>query len=381
MVSGNTLCAPAERARPEDMEHHKQILRRNPVILKILDALPGRVVIMNQERQILFANQSMLESTSYNDWESLIGRRLGEAINCVHHADGPGGCGTSEYCRTCGAVQAFMESHLKGSSTRECRITMAGNGFEDSLELLVWATQIELEGHTFTIFAGKDVSHEKRRRILEKIFFHDVLNTAGGLRGLAELIKLEASGDLFDLADTIYDASDKLINEIQAQKELMAAENDELQVQLIRLSSRVFLEDIVARYSRHHTVQGKSIVVAPDAQNVEFTSDPNLLGRVIGNLLLNAVEASKTGNNVTAGCGVDGEWLEFWVHNNSVIDRQVQLQLFQRSFTTKGAGRGLGTYSVKLLTERYLKGKVSFYSEPDEGTKFMVKYPMALSVD
>ncbi len=52
----------------------------------------------------------------------------------------------------------------------------------------------------------------------------------------------------------------------------------------------------------------------------------------------------------------DAEMIEFWVHNHAVMPESVQRQVFQRSFTTKGRGRGLGTYSVKLLTERYLEG-------------------------
>jgi sensor histidine kinase regulating citrate/malate metabolism len=51
------------------------------------------------------------------------------------------------------------------------------------------------------------------------------------------------------------------------------------------------------------------------------------------------------------------------------------LQLFQRSFSTKGEGRGLGTYSIKLLTERILNGKVSFTSSMDDGTTFRVLIP------
>ncbi len=53
----------------------------------------------------------------------------------------------------------------------------------------------------------------------------------------------------------------------------------------------------------------------------------------------------------------------------------VQLQLFQRSFTTKGLGRGIGTYSIRLLTERYLGGKVSFTSTPAAGTRFELSFP------
>jgi sensor histidine kinase regulating citrate/malate metabolism len=49
---------------------------------------------------------------------------------------------------------------------------------------------------------------------------------------------------------------------------------------------------------------------------------------------------------------------------------EVQLQIFQRSFSTKGKGRGVGTYSMKLLTERYLGGKLAFTSAAGEGTTF-----------
>jgi len=42
------------------------------------------------------------------------------------------------------------------------------------------------------------------------------------------------------------------------------------------------------------------------------------------------------------------------------------MQVFNRSFSIKGGDRGLGTYSIKLLSERYLNGEVGFTSE--EGT-------------
>ena len=61
--------------------------------------------------------------------------------------------------------------------------------------------------------------------------------------------------------------------------------------------------------------------------------------------------------------------------------REVQLQVFQRSFSTKGTDRGLGTYSMKLLSERYLHGSVSFTSTPEEGTIFRARYPLQLEAE
>ncbi len=47
--------------------------------------------------------------------------------------------------------------------------------------------------------------------------------------------------------------------------------------------------------------------------------------------------------------------------------------MFNRTFSTKGEGRGIGTYSIKLLTENYLKGTVSFVSNESKGTVFSIK--------
>jgi signal transduction histidine kinase len=52
---------------------------------------------------------------------------------------------------------------------------------------------------------------------------------------------------------------------------------------------------------------------------------------------------------------------------------RVRAHVFQRSFSTKGTGRGLGTYSIKLLTERYLGGRVWFESAEGQGTTFHVE--------
>ena len=68
-----------------------------------------------------------------------------------------------------------------------------------------------------------------------------------------------------------------------------------------------------------------------------------------------------------------GDTVKFWVKNDKVIPIYVQAQLFQRSFSTKDSSRGIGTYSVKLLTENYLKGKVSFVSNETDKTVFSVE--------
>ena len=74
---------------------------------------------------------------------------------------------------------------------------------------------------------------------------------------------------------------------------------------------------------------------------------------------------------------VEPEHITWEIWNNGFIPADVQKRVFQRHFSTKATfGRGLGTFSMKLFGERYLKGKVSFTSTEAEGTIFRFQLPI-----
>jgi signal transduction histidine kinase len=366
--------APAARASVVDIEHEVRSLSDLTPMHELLNAIPDVFLILNEHRQIVYANQAMLTLIGLSNGGRLYGSRLGEALDCVHARANPGGCGTTEFCRTCGAAKALLSSLRGKESVQECRITQR-NG--NSLDLRVWATPLHKNGKIYALFAVKDISHEKRRRVLERIFLHDLMNTAGGLQGASELLQDATPQELDELKRMVYTLADRLVGEIQTQRILVAAENDELRPQPMLVPSLLFLQELANFYRGHEVADQRHIVVERDSDELNFFSDRALLGRVIGNLLKNALEASKSGDSVTLGCRRGPEkTIEIWVHNPSFMPRNVQLQVFQRSFSTKGADRGLGTYSIKLLTERYLNGKVWFTTSPEGGTTFTCQYPL-----
>ena len=180
------------------------------------------------------------------------------------------------------------------------------------------------------------------------------------------------------MVDDLRMASQELINEIQSQKTLLAAETNELILRVSEFRGMEVLE-LVAGAFRHHPVgENRTVRIAPESEDFLLASDRTLLARVMGNLVKNALEASDKGQTVTLGCRHNGLEAAFWCHNPKCMPREVQLQMFKRSFSTKGSGRGIGTYSVKLLTERYLKGHVSFVSSQETRTVFTVTWPLAV---
>ena len=366
-----TAFAPAERLNEEGVEEQRKIVADAIGDARYLDAVPGPLVVLNAQRQVTFANQAFLDSIGKRTTADVLGVRPGEALRCTH-AGGPGGCGTSEFCATCGAIGAILESQQGTQASRECRILTDDAG--SALDLQVLASPFDLDGDRYTMFAIQDISHEKRRRVLERIFFHDILNAAGGLQGLAELEKDDAGDDEF--VSTVYSIAEQLVTEIKGQRELIAAENNELTIRPVLLGSHALMQEIAGMYAGHEVGRGKTVVVRAASQDAGFTSDAGFMKRILGNMVKNALEASLPGETVTLFCEGDDQEIRFAVHNPAVMPVPVRLQVFQRSFSTKGKDRGLGTYSIKLLAERYLGGKVWFESETGAGTTFQVILPV-----
>ena len=92
-------------------------------------------------------------------------------------------------------------------------------------------------------------------------------------------------------------------------------------------------------------------------------------------MIKNAIEASDKESQITISASGDKKNVLLVVHNEGYMPEEIQAKIFKRSFSTKGKGRGLGTYSMKLFTEKYLNGMISFKSLEKLGTSFLVSLP------
>jgi signal transduction histidine kinase len=368
-----TYFAPPERASAEELNQQTAAFTTAaPLLIDMLDGMPQIVLVLNGQRQIVFANRALLEYLKCG-LQDVLGLRSGEALDCVHSNDEEWGCGTSEFCRMCGAAQAVIQGLNGENAVQECRITRRSS--HESLDLRVHAAPLKFEGQDWVQFVLSDISHEKRRRSLETIFFHDVLNTATAVRAAADLIVRRSGPAINGVPQQLQTLTMRLIDEIVAQRQLTDAENDELEVTPERINAARLLLELIETTSGGENVQGRRLRIELPEVAPEMITGVTLLRRVLGNMLKNAVEATPAGGTITVGVADRGDQVEFWMNNPGEMPRQVQLQVFQRSFSTKGRGRGLGTYSMRLLTERYLGGQVSFTSAATAGVTFRAIYP------
>jgi len=378
-IKSSTKYALAERATREELERQSLLFQKSDIMGKLLGKIPAIFIVVNKYRQIVYINNGALEFTGLEDVTSVIGVRPGEMLGCIHATEEEGGCGTSESCTYCGAINAVLESQKGRSVVRDCRL-LIGND-HSAFDLRVWASPLIINKEEFTVVTLQDIQHEKWRAFLERIFFHDILNTTNALQLTLQLFTeykdyLEKDG-LIKRANRI---TKELVEEILSQRLLIDAENNLYEITLNTFNSIDILDDIINIYTEHKLTEEKILKIAHSSKSIDIYSDRTLLRRILVNMTKNALEATPKDGTVTIGCEKIGENIKYWVHNPGFIPRDIQLQIFNRSFSTKSQDRGLGAYSMKLLSS-FLKGTVNFTTSEENGTIFNAEYPIKLKDD
>ncbi|MDH3359929.1 MAG: PAS domain-containing sensor histidine kinase [Desulfobulbaceae bacterium] len=361
-----------------DIEKQYQSILKNTLLVEVLNTYPGLVAVLNTHRQIIFANQEFLDFFGVESLQQLSGKRPGEALACDHAGTSKFGCGTTKWCSSCGAAQAIINCQKNQTEdVQECSLTHAVTG--QASEFSVKATPLPQSKEGFMLLYLSDVTDQQRRRVLERIFFHDVMNIAGGVAGLSRLLSQGWQSETEEkrkmMLSLVWENSERLVDEITSQRQISAAENNDLEVSLLPCRTMDILTRAASFYTNSSYCKNCVVEISPAAVDIELNMDRNLVNRVIGNMVKNGIEAVAPQGTVHIGCNECGEEVEFWVSNDGYISRENQLHIFQRSFSTKGKGRGLGTYSIKLLGEHYMSGRVCFESDPEKGTTFSLFLP------
>jgi len=329
-------------------------------------------MILNRYRQIVTANKNFLDVLKIESEAEILGKRPGEAMSCIHCKNKS--CFTTIFCKYCGAINAiFNRQKFKCRDIQECNITVRTSSGLQGFNFLVTATPFDFNKENFVIFSIRNISEQKFHHAIERIFFHDVLNLAGTIKDFMELSPEIYHAGLKEFHTEGLRISRQLISEIETHRDLLAAEQGQLEAKIEEIYVPDFLSLLVTLYKNHKVCEGKFIVHFIKGDISYICSDKILLSRILGNLIKNALESSKSGETVTVIYKNDTDGIRFLVHNKGFMTEDVQLQIFNRSFSTKGEkGRGFGTYTVKLLLERYLNGHVEFSSTKKEGSTFTV---------
>ncbi len=370
-----TEFASAERTSTAEIQASLEAIGADPLLKALLDTVGAYLLVLNSNRQILYASQDFLKLFRFS--ETPVGLRPGEALNCVHAWENASGCGTSEACSSCGAVLAFLQTlGTSRPSEREFLIKTRRGDVEESCEFRVRTSSLIVRGESCTLVSLTDISSEKKREALERFFFHDILNTVQGLRGWTKILSQGRPEERALAAKKLVTLTENLGREIEDHRALLMAEKGVLSIRPAEVKVEAILESLEGIFVGHQVRREKRLEITRTNSGETILTDDSLVVRVLTNMLMNAFEATPAGGIVRVWTHGNSDSCEFCVWNEGVIPSHIALQIFCRSFSTKGgSGRGIGTFSMKLFGERYLGGKVSFISKQPEGTIFSLMLP------
>lgn len=371
----DTYFAAAERVNENELAAEIKIVSQNLLVTGLLHSISGLLAVLDEHRQIIAFNDSFLQMLGIDDPQKALGLRHGEAIQCIHAHDEPAGCGTTKFCSTCGAAVAIASSLGQDKPVEKiCALSVKRGDTEVDIALLVKAHPIEIEKKKFILLFLQDITKQQQRAALERTFFHDVNNMLSMLTMASELLVLQEPSEL---ARTVYQASQRLTKEVAIQRCLSKSDSCDYLPVWLELTTTQIVEDLLSFFANHPAAVKKSISISEIYPVVSIKIDSSLLSRVLCNMIINALEATAENGEVKIWFEHKDNFLSFCVWNAQEIPQDVTNRIFQRNFSTKEqAGRGIGTYSMKLLGEKILGGQVSFTTSKKEGTIFRFTYPV-----
>ena len=205
---------------------------------------------------------------------------------------------------------------------------------------------------------------------------HDIRNPLQAIIGdvflaKADLSSLTDSEQKTSVQESLFEIEKNVeyINKIVADLQDFAKP---LNPTAMEIDLKRIIDEVVSNRRIPGNIQA-SIKVEKNAERI--VADSAYVQRILSNLVNNAVQAMPNGGKLTVHAYCEGKDNVITVEDTGVgIPEEAKSKLFTPLFTTKPKGQGFGLAVVKRMTEA-LDGTVTFESQADKGTKFIVRLP------
>lgn len=163
---------------------------------------------------------------------------------------------------------------------------------------------------------------------------------------------------------TVY--MDKIVSDLQAFVRHVKIEKKPINL-------KELVNAVLAAVAIPNSVKVETLI---DGNFPEIKADPQLLKRVLINLVTNAVQAMPNGGKLTIASQVNRKGqIAVRVKDTGVgIPDHIKRQIFTPLFTTKPRGQGFGLAVCKRVIEAH-GGTISFESTAGKGAEFTIQFP------
>ncbi|MFO7831484.1 MAG: ATP-binding protein [Desulfuromonadaceae bacterium] len=202
---------------------------------------------------------------------------------------------------------------------------------------------------------------------------HDIRNPLTGISGGVQLLLKQ--NQITSSQMVVLDEMLSLTDRIEHTVTQMLAFSKRWEPAIRKINLVQFLEKIGEELSEH-----------PGFEDIEFVSsgekrlfvmaDPELMRQVFNNLYQNAQEAMDNGGIIGTIVTREGDMAKVLVKDRGAgMQEEVAGRVLEPFYSTKSEGTGLGLAICQKIVESH-EGKISFTSQPGEGTTVTVTLPM-----
>jgi PAS domain S-box-containing protein len=355
-------------AAARDMTEHKKaeeaFLNERKRLFDVLETLPAMVCLLTSDHYVDFANRSFRD-------------RFGdsEGRHCYDYC-----FGNKEPC-------SFCESYkpLETGKPHHWEVNAPDGSVIDAYDFLF----TDIDGSRKILEMDLDIT--ERRRIEKQLKDSERLAAIGATAGM---VGHDIRNPLQAMTSDVY------LAKLDLESLPNGAAKDSIRESLDGIEKNIgyvnkIVQDLqdyarpltpVAKETDLESVFNDVLIKRAIPENIEVSweveteakmliADPDLLKRMLANLINNAVQAMPKGGKLTVRAGKKSKDVIITVEDTGIgIPEEAKDKLFTPMFTTKSKGQGFGLAVVKRITEA-LGGEVTYESEVGKGTKFIVRLP------
>ncbi len=215
---------------------------------------------------------------------------------------------------------------------------------------------------------------EQQRKKLLTDLAHDLRTPLGAIRGELEAMQDGLLPTTREGLQSLHEETGRLQRMLEGIEALAQAQASALTLAKERVALRPLLSHLLERAERG--VAAKQVTTRLDcAAGLSVLADPDRLGQVVMNLLVNATRAVGVGGSVTVRASRREGQVAIAVEDDGPGIAETDLPLiFERFYRRSEAGLGIGLAIARELVEAH-GGRISAEIPPGEGAKFTIWLP------
>jgi len=383
LIEDAHLAEEREHKQAEEVKRFASIIdKERATYLLLLSSIGEGVLVVDQERKITIINDSAINIIGFTR-EDLVGKNLLETVQFTHK-DGS-------------LLEEELWQHVIENRTTEIfpNDVMVRNKKGALTPIACTVAPIihsEKESPLGLIITFRDARKEREleeaRVSFISIASHQLRTPLTSMRWFTEMILGGDAGPITEdqkhFMQRVYEGIDRMINLVNLLLQIARVEAGRIKITPTPIDLKTIANGVVLSLKTPLDEKEQKITIEANPDPLPLIPmEQEYVWQVIQNFLTNAIRYSPVGATIEIHIILEGDHLKLSVKDKGIgIPKEEQSRIFEKFFRAANAqravpeGSGLGLSLVKSLVEGW-GGKLTFESEENVGTTFIITIPLA----